>query len=191
MGYILISIGIIIYSLRDYIDLQTYGRLHPVINLLYFLMVMFLTVVSIIEIVKMLNNKGNKRLPLIIFIGIFILFTGLIIIRPYNPKLFTNYEQIWVWKGGAQGENETIFKVFNAYGRLKLSNNGRFILNWRSVLNSSNHYGNWTTNKDTLVLSYYGAAHKRVGTKLIYYNGELGSWNGQSNFAAQVVFIKE
>lgn len=179
--------------MRDYIDLQSYGQLHSVVNILYFFFLLFLLVACIIEIVRYKQKKEKNKAPLFIFIGVFLVFSMILFVHPYNPKLFTNYKYTLVWKGGERSEDATFFKVFNAYGRLKLSNNGRFILNWRSIIGPTNYYGDWSINKDTLILSYYGLEKNRVGTKLVYLDGKLYSYNGRNAFNSRsgVVFESE
>lgn len=183
IGYCTVLIGIIIYSLRDYIDLQTYGNYHGEVSILYFFFLLFLLVASIIEIVRFIQKKEKKKSPLFIFIGVFLAFSLILFVKPYNPHLFANYKYVCVWEGSSRGE--AAFKLFNAYGRLKLSKNGCFILNWRTIFGPSNYYGDWSLNKDTIMLSYSGKQHKRVGTKLLYNKGELKSLSSIVSFVIE------
>lgn len=195
IAYILVIVGLILYSLRDYIDLLTYGKLSILRGVIFFSIIVFLLIVFIKDLVKAFRLKEKTWRKNLLFLGVILIFTFIISLKPFNPKLMVNYKEEWVWRGGYQesdGKNEPDFwKIFNAYGRLKLSSNGRFILNWRSILNSGNYYGDWSYSDTVLTLSYHGSEHKRIGTSLIYMDGKLYAKNSGNDLAPRVVLVRD
>jgi len=182
--YTLIIIGLLLFLFLDLINLRTYGSLNLFFQLFLIGIAIFMAVVFIIEGVYLITKKSSaKPFNTILVLICTLVVVAVLLFRPVNPHPGVTYTEVWAWEGAHQTGS-----IFNASGKLKLSNNGRFVLKWRSLFNSWNYYGDWKYKGDTLYLRYEGRPNKRVGTELLPLSKDtIYAYNERYDFAPQVI----
>lgn len=191
--YIVFSFFILLFIFQEYIELETYGQLHTFILVLEFIGILFLLIASILLIRQNYIAKNGKWLLPVLQLLLVIIGGLIFIFRPIRPHVGVTYKEIWVWEGWYNSTHTTkdVFSIFDAKGTLKLSNNGKFILYWRSLFKSGNYYGEWNYQDNLLLLHYHGPIHKRIGTTLKLIDGKLYCYNEVGDFAPGVILIRQ